>query len=65
MSDSVSFSDLSNNFILSKHSDLEIFRANNQLIPAILVVVSEHQRGDIVPGHCPEGIITFMIKSQQ
>ena len=59
----VRLGDLGDDLVVSEHSDLEILRADYQLIVTVLVVVRHHQRGHVVSSHRPEGVVALVVKS--
>ena len=61
--DGLGLGDLGDDLVVSEDSDLEIFRADYQLIVTVLVVVRHHQRGHVVPSHGPEWVVALVVKA--
>ena len=50
-------------FIKVRKPYFKIFRTNNQLVLAVVIVVHEAEGGDVITRYCPEGVVPFIIES--
>ena len=41
----------SEQFVIAEHSDIKIFRSNNQLVCTVSIKITQRQRTDIIPCH--------------
>ena len=63
--DGLGLGDLGDDLVVRKHADLEVLGADDELVPAVLVVVGEDEGGHVVPGHGPERVVALVVESLQ